>query len=151
RPIGVASPEEGVVSSKRSFQDTERSAMYVPMLSKGAIIGIMSARGSGSRQYTTKHLRLLESVANLAALALEKAQLYEETVNISLEIQRRNKELDDFTYVVSHDLKEPLISIEGYSRILQLDYQELIQGEGKEYLESIVGATTRMKGLIDDL
>ncbi len=82
---------------------------------------------------------------------LEKGKLYEETLQKSSEIERRNKELDDFTYVVSHDLKEPLISIEGFSRILQSDYNDVIQPEGKEYFESIVGATTRMKGLIDDL
>jgi signal transduction histidine kinase len=151
RGITEGTPEERVVSSKRSFQDASASSMYVPMLSKEMIIGIMSVHGSGAKQYTETHLRLLESIGNLAAIALEKANLYEETVQISLEIQRRNKELDDFTYVVSHDLKEPLISIEGFGRILQIDYDDTILGEGKEYLDSIVGATTRMKGLIDDL
>jgi PAS domain S-box-containing protein len=151
RPIMTNSPEEHVVTTKRSFHDQKWSSMFVPMLSKETIIGMMSVSDSNANQYTDTHLRLLESIGNLVAIALEKAKLYEETVKISLEIQRRNKELDDFTYVVSHDLKEPLISIEGYSRILQLDYRETIQGEGKEYLDSIVGATTRMKGLIDDL
>ncbi len=151
RTITSQSPEEHVVSTKHSLHDTKNSGMYVPMLSKETIIGIMSVQSSDKKQYSETHLQLLESVANLAAIALDKAKLYEETVKISLEIQRRNKELDDFTYVVSHDLKEPLISIEGYSRILQLDYHQTIHGEGKEYLDSIVGATTRMKGLIDDL
>lgn len=145
------SPEWQVVESKRSVESDDRTAMFVPMLSKERIIGIMMMRSAVDATYSVTHLRLLESIANLAAIALEKAKLYEETVRISLEIQRRNKELDDFTYVVSHDLKEPLISIEGFSRILQADYQDAIQAEGKEYLDSIVGATTRMKGLIDDL
>jgi light-regulated signal transduction histidine kinase (bacteriophytochrome) len=101
--------------------------------------------------YSGTHIQLLESISNLTAIALEKGRLYEETLQKSIEIEKRNKELDDFTYVVSHDLKEPLISVEGFSRILQLDYQDVIQAEGKEYLDSIVGATTRMKGLIDDL
>jgi len=101
--------------------------------------------------YRPSHVRLLESIANLTAIALEKGTLYDETLQKSSEIERRNKELDDFTYVVSHDLKEPLISIEGFSRILQADYHEIIEGEGREYFASIVGATTRMKGLIDDL
>ncbi|HTK80973.1 MAG TPA: PAS domain S-box protein [Bacteroidota bacterium] len=151
RTIRPQSPEEHVLSSKRSYHDPEKSSIFVPMLSKETIIGMMSVMGSSGEQYTETHLRLLESIGNLVAIALEKAKLYEETVKISLEIQRRNKELDDFTYVVSHDLKEPLISIEGYSRILQLDYRDMIEGDGKEYLDSIVGATTRMKGLIDDL
>jgi signal transduction histidine kinase len=151
RVLADGSPEGIVVSSKRSYQNPGLTSMYVPMFSKETIIGIMWVEGNTAIPYTETHLRLLESVGNLTALAVEKAKLYEETVKISLEIQRRNKELDDFTYVVSHDLKEPLISIEGFSRILQADYREIIQGEGKEYLDSIVGATSRMKGLIDDL
>ena len=114
-------------------------------------MGIMSISSGRGEQYTEAQVRVLESVANLTAIALEKGSLYEETIRISLEIQQRNKELDDFTYVVSHDLKEPLISIEGFSRILQSDYSGVIQTEGREYLDSIVAASTRMKGLIDDL
>ncbi len=145
------SDEATVVGLKRPFQTFDRHTTYVPMVSKETIIGIMSIQSSWAEEYTETHFRLLESIGNLTALALEKGKLYEETLQKSREIQQRNKELDDFTYVVSHDLKEPLISIEGFSRILQMDYQEVIQLEGKEYLESIVGATTRMKGLIDDL
>ncbi|MBI4810677.1 MAG: PAS domain S-box protein [Ignavibacteriales bacterium] len=143
--------QEFVVNSKRTYQSPDRRIIYIPMLSKEVILGIMSIEADAETIYTETHLRLLESIGNLTAIALEKGKLYEETLQKSLEIQRRNKELDDFTYVVSHDLKEPLISVEGFSRILQLDYQEIIQAEGKEYLDSIVGATTRMKGLIDDL
>jgi len=108
-------------------------------------------QGNGGTHYSETHVQMLESIANLAAIALEKGKLYEETVQFAEEIQRRNKELDDFTYVVSHDLKEPLISIEGFSKILQSDYQDVINTEGKEFLDMMTGATTRMKGLIDDL
>jgi light-regulated signal transduction histidine kinase (bacteriophytochrome) len=72
-------------------------------------------------------------------------------VSKSREIEKRNKELDDFTYVVSHDLKEPLISIEGYSKILLNDYSDRIDQEGKEFLSTVVQSTSRMKSLIDDL
>jgi light-regulated signal transduction histidine kinase (bacteriophytochrome) len=82
---------------------------------------------------------------------MEKAMLYEDTVNKAREIETRNKELDEFTYVVSHDLKEPLISIEGFSKILLKDYQHVVDQEGKEYLATVVQATAHMKYLIDDL
>ena len=114
-------------------------------------MGIMSISSAGGGEYTDAQARVLESVANLTAIALEKGKLYEETIRFSMEIQQRNKELDDFTYVVSHDLKEPLISVEGFSRILQSDYSQVIQPEGREYLDSIVSASTRMRGLIAEL
>jgi PAS domain S-box-containing protein len=149
--ISPGSPQENVILTKHTFQANDRKSIFIPMLSKESLIGIMSVEASEQEVYTDTQLKLLESVANLSAIALEKGNLYEETLQKSIEIQRRNKELDDFTYVVSHDLKEPLISVEGFSRILQMDYKEIIQAEGREYLDSIVGATTRMKGLIDDL
>jgi PAS domain S-box-containing protein len=144
-------PEWTVISFRRSIINDDRTILSVPMLSKETITGVITLHGAREQPYMEHQRYLLENVANLAAIALDKGKLYEETIRISEEIQRRNKELDDFTYVVSHDLKEPLISIEGFSRILHDDYREMIQDEGKEYLTAIVGATTRMKGLIDDL
>jgi light-regulated signal transduction histidine kinase (bacteriophytochrome) len=93
----------------------------------------------------------LESIATLTGIAIGKATLYEDTLRTSREIERRNKELDDFTYVVSHDLKEPLISIEGYSKIVMKDYGERLDAEGRDYLTAVVQSTTRMKHLIEDL
>ncbi|MBI3365510.1 MAG: PAS domain S-box protein [Ignavibacteriae bacterium] len=149
--IGIERAEWQVVLNRQPYRNPESSLMSVPMLSKESILGIMTVRQAMDQAYTIATQRALESIANLSAIALEKAKLYEATLRISEEIQRRNKELDDFTYVVSHDLKEPIISVEGFSRILQMDYQDTIHQDGKEYLDSIVGATTRMKGLIDDL
>jgi len=62
-----------------------------------------------------------------------------------------NKELDDFTYIVSHDLKEPLRSIDAYSKFIIDDYQEKLSQEGKHYLKRIRANTERMKKLIEDL
>ena len=153
KPVALdpASIEGKIVIRKDSYYSEDRKTICIPMMSKQMIIGILTMTSVESMKYDDTHRQLLESVGNLTAIALEKGQLYEETLQKSSEIERRNKELDDFTYVVSHDLKEPLISIEGFSRILQSDYNDIIQQEGREYFESIVGATTRMKGLIDDL
>lgn len=73
-----------------------------------------------------------------------------------LEYQKRsleetNKELDDFTYIVSHDLKEPLRSIDAYSKFIVDDYQDKLGEEGGHYLERIRANTERMRRLIEDL
>jgi PAS domain S-box-containing protein len=133
--------------------DTEEtgSVLAVPVLSKEKILGILSVSKRPKHSYDQTHLRLLESIANMTGIAVDRAVLYEDTVAKSLEIENRNKELDDFTYVVSHDLKEPLITIEGYSKIVLKDYQEKIDEEGRGYLTAVVHSTSRMKSLIDDL
>ena len=127
------------------------SMMAVPVRSKQKIVGLLCLVHSSPDTYNETHLRLLESIANLTEIALDKALLYADTINKSIEIQNRNKELDDFTYVVSHDLKEPLISIEGYSKILLKDYKDRVDEDGREYLGTVVQSSGRMKDLIDDL
>ncbi|MFA5389170.1 MAG: ATP-binding protein [Candidatus Omnitrophota bacterium] len=62
-----------------------------------------------------------------------------------------NKELDDFTYIVSHDLKEPLRSIDAYSKFVMDDYGDKLGEEARHYLERVRGNTERMKRLIEDL
>ncbi|HEX9614111.1 MAG TPA: PAS domain S-box protein [Bacteroidota bacterium] len=136
------------------FGDESRSSaslMYAPMFSKGRIIGIISAQSYELHAYTTDQLALLESIANLAAIAIEKANLHQETLEKSGQIEARNKELDDFTYVVSHDLKEPLISVEGYAKIIRQEYSAGFDEPAREYMKSILDSCGHMKHLIEDL
>ena len=62
-----------------------------------------------------------------------------------------NKELEAFSYSVSHDLRAPLRSIDGFSQALLEDYEEKIDGDGKDYLRRVRAASQRMAQLIDDL
>ncbi len=61
------------------------------------------------------------------------------------------KELEAFSYSVSHDLRAPLRAIDGYSRMVLEDYGELLDQEGIRLLEVVRGETRRMGQLIDDL
>lgn len=80
---------------------------------------------------------------------LKKArQKLEEKV---IEVQRSNKELDDFTYVVSHDLKEPLRGIEAFSTFLSDKYKNKLDKDGKHYVEVIQKSVQKMQTLIRDL
>jgi PAS domain S-box-containing protein len=67
------------------------------------------------------------------------------------ELNAKNRELETFTYSVSHDLKAPLRGIDGYSRLLQEDYGHLMDEEGRRFLGSVRQATSQMGQLIDDL
>ena len=146
--------KESLGAMQHPFGDKGRpslSLLYIPMFSRDKIIGVLSIQSYLPNLYKESHIRLLESFANLAAIALEKAKLYEETISKSIQLQNRNKELDDFTYVVSHDLKEPLITVEGYSRVLLKDHIHEKNSAASEYIRSIIQSCSRMKGLIDDL
>jgi len=66
-------------------------------------------------------------------------------------ILKLNKELEAFSYSVSHDLRAPLRAIDGFSQVLLEDYAEKLDAQGREHLGRIRQASQRMAQLIDDL
>jgi signal transduction histidine kinase len=67
------------------------------------------------------------------------------------ELRQSNKELDDFAYIASHDLKEPLRGIHNFSVFLLEDYGEKLDALGRGKLETLPRLTRRMESLIDSL
>lgn len=67
------------------------------------------------------------------------------------ELERSNQELDEFAYVASHDLKEPLRGIHNYATFVIEDYAELLPQDGKDKLGTLTRLSARMEMLINDL
>jgi signal transduction histidine kinase len=67
------------------------------------------------------------------------------------ELEGTNRELEAFSYSVSHDLRAPLRTIDGFSQILQEDYERALDDEGMDYLGRVRAASKHMATLIDDL
>ncbi len=67
------------------------------------------------------------------------------------ELASANKELESFSYSISHDLRTPLRAIKGFSSILAKDYSEQFDAEGREFLQRINAGADRMSELIDDM
>jgi signal transduction histidine kinase len=72
-------------------------------------------------------------------------------INSNTELAAVNKELEAFSYSVSHDLRAPLRSIDGFSQALVEDYPDKLDEQGKNYLQRVRANTQRMGELIDDL
>jgi signal transduction histidine kinase len=83
---------------------------------------------------------------------VEQRKKAEEALRQStIELATANKELEAFSYSVSHDLRAPLRSIDGFSQALLEDYAHKLDEQGKNYLQRVRSATQRMGDLIDDL
>jgi PAS domain S-box-containing protein len=77
--------------------------------------------------------------------------LEQRVVERTVQLQAVNDELEAFAYSVSHDLRAPLRSIDGFSQVLLEDYTEKLDDEGKDHLQRVRSASQRMAQLIDDL
>ncbi|MEI6186440.1 MAG: ATP-binding protein [Dehalococcoidia bacterium] len=71
--------------------------------------------------------------------------------NANTELAAVNKELESFSYSVSHDLRAPLRSIDGFSQALLEDYTDKLDDQGRNYLQRVRSNTQKMGELIDDL
>jgi PAS domain S-box-containing protein len=79
----------------------------------------------------------------------ERKEAEEKRAQLMQELESINKELNDFAYIVSHDLKAPLRAIGSLVNWLTTDYGEKLGEEGNEMLKMLLGRTTRMHDLID--
>ena len=79
------------------------------------------------------------------------AELEQRVRNRTAQLEAANKELEAFSYSVSHDLRAPLRSIDGFSQALLEDYQDKLDDTAKSYLDRVRKATQHMGRLIDDM
>jgi len=133
-----------------------RSLMILPMQIQSEVIGTLTlVSAETSREFDQTDVQLAEELARRAALAVENAQLYtemEERVRArTSELTAVNHELEAFSYSVSHDLRSPLRSLDGFSQALAEDYAGVLDAQGRDFLQRIRGAAQRMGQLIDDL
>ena len=81
----------------------------------------------------------------------ERKRMEAEINDHSIQLEAANKELEAFSYAVSHDLRAPLRGIDGFSQALLEDYAEKLDAEGKDHLHRVRAAAQHMGQLIDDL
>ncbi|GJL55647.1 MAG: hypothetical protein NPIRA02_27790 [Nitrospirales bacterium] len=96
---------------------------------------------------TKMGILMLASVVNVTARKKEEATLYQ----YMDDLHRSNQELDDFAYITSHDLKEPLRGIFNYSTILLEDYGHQLDEEARSRCETLLRLSKRMEDLINSL
>ncbi|HXE80547.1 MAG TPA: ATP-binding protein [Vicinamibacterales bacterium] len=99
----------------------------------------------------TLEQRVAERTAQLQTELRERQRAEQELARRNEELEQTNRELDDFAYIASHDLKEPLRGIHNYSQFLLEDYANRLDEEGREKLGTLVRLSRRMEALIDSL
>lgn len=135
----------------------------------GETLGVMEIDGVAFPQYKTHYLNLGLTIVNVCGLAIQNARIYgrlrdtladreraeqrirhlnEELERRILQVEATNRELESFSYSVSHDLRAPVRGIDGLSAMLQEEYGGMLDETARGYLKMIREGTHRMDDLI---
>ncbi|HAV78288.1 MAG TPA: hypothetical protein DCX53_13145 [Anaerolineae bacterium] len=151
----------------KSWVDTGiRAFMGVPIINNETCLGVLSLYNrSSDRKFTPRDLSLIETIVQETAIAIQNGRLFEilqreltehkhtqdQLQALVLEFEKKNAELERFTYTVSHDLKSPIVTIGGFLGFLESDLHNGNYSKIPATISRIRDAAKKMDRLLKEL
>jgi len=125
------------------------SYLAVPVIGRsGRTIGVLAFGHAQRGVFTEETERLIAGVAATAAIAMDNARLFQEARNLIAALENTNRELDQFAYVASHDLKAPLRGIANLSQWIEDDLGDRMDEQTRAHIHLLRGRVVRLENLI---
>jgi signal transduction histidine kinase len=151
-------PQATELDKRLAKQSGIHAWLCLPLMYQGQLIGALNlGRGIGD-SFTVEDAEIAHDVANQLAIAIQHINLYNALQNELMErkklisqLESNNAELERFTYTVSHDLRNPLVTIKGFLGMLDKDIQDGRKDRIASDFKRIANAADKMNELLSDL
>ena len=158
-PISKANQIISVIVIGHTYSERLPKYLLNIYLALGGIIGTTIEKLTMIQELRKQHSKLKENDRFLTNIfssvkdgdITDRKKAEEEVTNVLEEIKRSNSELEQFAYIASHDLQEPLRMISGFANLLEKRYKDSLDKDAKDFIDFIIDGTTRMHDLINDL
>lgn len=146
----------------RCRSERYESVAFIPVRSGTEVIGLLHLNDQRAHLFTEDMILFLENLTSNIGIAIARNIAEEQIRQMNAELENRvtqrtsqleaaNKELEAFSYSVSHDLRAPLRHISGFTDLLVKNYREILPDKAAHYMDTIAKSTQQMGLLIDDL
>ena len=154
----LADPQATDLDKRLATQSGIHAWLCVPLMYQGELIGALNlGRGAGN-PFSDEDAAISHDIANQLAIAIQHINLYNslkkelaERKKLISELEANNAELERFAYTVSHDLRNPLVTIKGFLGMLQKDMRDGRQDRITSDFQRISNAADKMHALLSDL
>ena len=122
----------------------------VPVRAEGEVLGILQLASRTPLKFRPEEVHLWETIGNQMGLAVQRAQLYEETKRQARELEKASKLQADFSAMIAHDLRSPLMNITGVAELMMEGMFGSVSEEQKKWLLRIQANSHNLVDLVSD-
>jgi signal transduction histidine kinase/DNA-binding NarL/FixJ family response regulator len=127
-----------------------QSFVQVPVRADGEVLGIIQLATRTPRRFKNEEVSLWETIGNHVGVAVQRAQLYEETKRQARELEKASKLQADFSAMIAHDLRSPLMNITGVTEVMLDGMFGPVTEEQKKWLLRVQANSHNLIDLVSD-